>query len=383
MIGLISPCDVYNYGSQLVSCALQTMIEDMGLPCEHILYIRKHDAHYIWSLPFKAINGPLYVHKHELAVKLRQTALNEERAHAMEARKAAFDTFVTSNMKRSHPYCGYAALKKSVLDYKGIILGSDQVWHPMNLESGFTNMAFVREDIPKIVYGASFGVGEIPFYQRLRTRRYLGRIRHISVREKQGAVLIERLTGRKVPDVLDPTLMVRMEQWEKVFDDQFVPDKPYIFAYFLGNQAEHRQRVKTLKEQMGLDVIAIDSYNIVDCNYIDKRADEAGPGAFVSLIRNASFVCTDSFHGSVFSILNHRPFITFRRYAVDSKMSGNSRVESLLSQLSLEDRLYAPGRFERQSVEMIDYEAVDKKLECLRDVSKCYLINALKEEKLL
>lgn len=383
-IGLISCYEVYNYGSQLMSLALQMMMEELGLKCEHIQYIPKKDLHFYCSIPFKLINKPLKKHKKEIKEKILIIKQDKVRQQQEILRKNYFNEFINKNLTLSRRAEGYKSLKEIAKSYQCILLGSDQVWHPMNLEGDYKNMEFVPDYIPKIVYGASFGVTDIPVYQKKRTIHYLKRISYISTREQEGADLVEKLINRKVEVVLDPTLMTKKEQWENKISKKFIPNSSYIFVYFLGNNILYRQKVKELKEKTNLIVVGIDSYNFKDINYIDVNINEAGPDDFIALIKYAKYICTDSFHGSVFSILYKKQFLTFFRYMEGSKMSANSRIKSLFSQLELNERIYKNDTDIFIEINKnIDYIKVENILEKLRMKSKNYLINALKGYKIL
>lgn len=377
-IGLISCHEVYNYGSQLMSLALQMMIEKLNLECEHIQYFSKHDRYYYKWFLFKLINKALWLHKKELKRKEKSIVNDNKLIKKMKDKRIFFDNFKKTYMNFSKKVEGYSSLKKLAENYSCIILGSDQVWHPMNLEGNFKNMEFVPENVPKIVYGASFGVTAIPWYQKKRTKHYLNRIKYISTREIQGAKIIKELINLDIPVVLDPTLMITKEEWNSKLNFKYNIKDKYIFAYFLGDNEEYRKQVKFLKEKTGLKVIAIDSYLMKDVNYIDIRADEVGPDEFVGLIKNAEYICTDSFHGSVFSILNEKKFITFMRYKKSIKTSANSRIESLFNQLNLLDRIYNDKDLYLQIIKPIDYIEINNLLNILRKQSGEYLIRALK-----
>ena len=378
MIGLVTCFEVYNYGSQLMSLALQMMMDELDYSCEQINYVPKRDLHYICSVPFKLTNQALIEHKQELKQKQNLVEQSSDQKRLFQKKKEAFDRFIKENMNLSKPAVGYRALTQLANQYDCVLLGSDQVWNPLNLEGDFKNLMFVPDQVPKIVYGASFGVSDVPRNQIGRTKKYLTRIPYKSVREKQGADLIRTLTGENVPVVLDPTLMISTEQWKNKCCNRFVPDEPYIFTYFLGKDPANRKRVLELKKETGLKVAAIDLYNIENVNYIDWPVDCAGPGDFVGLIQGAQYICTDSFHGTVFSILNEKKFVTFLRYAGGATNAGNSRIGSLLEQLALMDRIYADGAVQKQIDQGIDYALVNEKLNALRETSWTFLKNALK-----
>ena len=378
MIGLVSCHEVYNYGSQLMSYALQMEMDKLNIESEHINYLPRRDLHYICSLPLKLMNKQLREDKFRAAEEKRLRESSKSTLGLYNSKITAYDEFLRKYMRISEPYIGYSMLRKATNKYQCIVLGSDQVWGPMNLEGDFKNLMFVPDEIPKIAYGASFGVNMIPANQRIRTKHYLNRIEHISVRELQGCKIVKTLTGRQVPVVLDPTLLFNIEQWSKIENNRYVPKKDYIFVYFLGKKTSARQAVLELKRETGLMVAAIDMYPNKNLSYVDVAVDHAAPDDFIGLIRNAKMVCTDSFHGTVFSVLSGKSFATFLRDNIDSSTSANSRVESLLSQLGLEDRITDGTNICSILNKQIQYNTAYQKLSTLRAESENYLVDALR-----
>jgi exopolysaccharide biosynthesis predicted pyruvyltransferase EpsI len=151
----------------------------------------------------------------------------------------------------------------------------------------------------------------------------------------------------------------------------------------LGANQDHRKWVNELKDKTGCKIVTIphlDEFVEDDISYGDYQLYNVGPTEFINLIRHAEYVCTDSFHGTVFSILNHKQFITFNRFWDESKNSRNSRIESLLKQVHLEQRRMTKSE---QSITdtiqtEINYVQVEKYLENMRKLFVDYLENALK-----
>src|SRR5690606_10283304 len=121
------------------------------------------------------------------------------------SREKAFSEFIQENMCFSKVYSGRAALIEGTKNYDCFVLGSDQVWNPMNLGGDFYTMTFVPDDKIKITYAPSFGVSHIPKGQKKQTQDYLKRIDFISVRETDGKRIVKELTNRDVQQVVDPT----------------------------------------------------------------------------------------------------------------------------------------------------------------------------------
>ena len=163
-------------------------------------------------------------------------------------------------------------------------------------------------------------------------------------------------------------------------EEPFVKDK-YIFCYFLGNNQKHREFAKKIKELTGYKIVALqhlDEYVKEDVGFADIAPYNVGPGEFLNLIRNAEFVCTDSFHGSVFSTLYRKKFFTFMRFKNTSTMSTNSRITSLLKILGLEDRMLSGDEDAKKCINMeIDFDTVLSNLEEFRKDSLEFLKKSL------
>ena len=156
----------------------------------------------------------------------------------------------------------------------------------------------------------------------------------------------------------------------------------YILCYFLGVNREHRKMAEQLKKKTGLKIVTLphlDEYVASDEKFGDYRLFDIGPAEFVNLIRNAEYVLTDSFHGTCFSILNHKKFVTFSRFQATNSESTNTRIDSLLVGLHLEKRRITVS--ECNIVEIIekeiDYEITDGILEKMRSESCDYLKSAI------
>ena len=148
-------------------------------------------------------------------------------------------------------------LYELINNYRGVVLGSDQVWNPQNLEMNYYTLNFVPDDMPKITYAPSFGVSKIPKNQVNRTKNYLNRIKHISVREIAGAKIIKEITGRDVPVVCDPTALLSKEQWNKIKSNKVYSKEKYIFCYFLGSNRQHRIFAEKIAKELGYKIISI------------------------------------------------------------------------------------------------------------------------------
>ena len=166
--------------------------------------------------------------------------------------------------------------------------------------------------------------------------------------------------------------------------DPHLSTKSHIFCYFLGNNIEQRKWVKKLSEKTGHQIIALlhlDEYISADEKLLGEYSLYGiGPFEFVNLIKNAEYICTDSFHGTVFSAVFHKMFFSFKRYKETSKVSTNSRVEELLVSLECKQRMISEKKDVEDALKMkMEYYKVEQKIEKLREDSISFLSEILND----
>ena len=147
----------------------------------------------------------------------------------------------------------------------------------------------------------------------------------------------------------------------------------------------HREFACRMKKETGCKIVAlthIDYYIKNDEGYADETPYNIGPAEFINLIRNATYVCTDSFHCSVFSILYRKNFFVFHRYTQDTRYSTNNRLETLLNIVNIPERILEGHESIQSCLDMkIDYDSVNVKLDNIRQISFNYLKKALADTK--
>lgn len=386
MLGVCLKYTQNNYGSKLQALATVKMFEQMGLEYEIIRYNKKTLGFYAKSLPrffnIVFLNDRYEQFQQKLAMK-QHPAIGEK----IELRNRAFDSFDVYFQNNLSPvYKSYSYLKKNCGKlYDKVITCSDQLWSPSALGSGFYNLMFVPETTPKISWASSFGVGKIPWYQTGRTKKYLNRIESISMRENRGAEIVKELTGKEVPVLMDPVFVFNKKEWEDL-----VPVTPsewdnYIFCYFLGPNPEHRKAAKELAAKTNKKIVTLrhlDRYVPEDETFGDVVLYDVDPIRFLNILRHADYVCTDSFHGTAFSILNEKQFMVFNRYSDSSANSKNSRIDSVCQLLGLSDRRFTTKEEILEKINSkIDYTAVSHEVEIYQTKTKAYLKEALEIQK--
>lgn len=383
-IGLVTCYFHHNYGSMLQAYATEMIMQQMGLPFQTIAC--KAPINYMKE------NKLLYIIKKLLIAdwKMRLGKMKIERAKKdypefarnWDIRNKAFDQFAETFFHVS-PYCkNREELIKMAENYSAFLVGSDQLWRTDSVEHGYYTLEWVPDHIRKIAYSTSIGVKEVPWFQVEKNKRFMNRFDHIALREQSACDLVYKLTGRKVPVVLDPTLLFTGDQWLGIQQQEPLTNGKYIFCYLLGDNPLQREFIKRVKEKTGYKIVALqqlDDYIPSDEGFADE-APYVGPREFLNYIRNAEYVFTDSFHCSVFSILYKKNFFTFSRFAEGAKQSTNTRIDNLLHITGLEDRRMTKDK----TVDgVINYkgpfDGVDDKLNAYRKSSMEYLHNALKD----
>lgn len=371
-----------NYGTYLQDFAMITALQKMGFECEIIRYKK----HLTWLQKIKLVF--LMYRCHGVMDKYREV---KEKINLKKHKKYAQNISIRTKsvfaykLKYLKPlfkeYDGYDMLCKNSLNYDAVIVGSDQLWTPLSLYSNFYNLMFVDDSVRKISYATSFGVSKIPKFQYKATAFFLDRFYRISVREASGKRIVDTLSKNKAKIVVDPTMLLTPEEWRHEISVSNVKvNGKYIFCYFLGKNHEARAAANKLKQKTGLKIIAIrhmDEYVKYDEKFGDYAPYDVNPNDFVNLINKAEYVCTDSFHCSVFSILFKRKFMTFYRFNSSSKSSRNTRIDNLLSLFNIQERLYQ-GNIDLIFNE-INYHEVHNRLDLLRKDSFGFLAESLKQ----
>lgn len=251
-----------------------------------------------------------------------------------------------------------------------VVYGSDQIWWKSGLEKkGFDTVYWgekIDKKIPKIAYAPSMGVLNLDDHDRETIKNLLRNFSSLSVRESALGELLDGITDKVHPTVLDPTLLLPRSFWNRYC--QPVTNKKFILYYKVMGSAETDRLADDLGKKLQLPVIkilgSINTYHSLDRYSIDMDSFR-----FISMIKNAALVLSTSFHGTAFSILFEKQF-----YAMS--MGNNSgRVGSLLHKLGIEDRLVDVHSF--HELPPIDYMSVNIRLEQERSLSVSYLFNAL------
>lgn len=382
MLGICLLYQRKNYGSKLQALATICALDQLDLEYEIIRYNKK-TVKFILKYLLKMFNRVFFRDLCEHLQKTMELGRHPDIQTQVALRNSLFDSFdVRFRGSLSNYYRSYDVLKRKCPErYHMVLTCSDQLWSPSALASGFYNLMFAPEEMHKVSWASSFGVSRIPWYQVKRTRAYLNRIQYISMRENRGAEIVKELTGREVPVILDPVFYFDKTEWEELIPAAEPEWKDYIFCYFLGANPEHREVARKLAEQTGKIIVTLrhlDQYVPGDEAFGDHAPYDVDPARFLNILRNADYICTDSFHGSAFSVLSEKKFVVFDRYDDRAINSKNSRIDSLCVNLNLESRRYDPQYDILEQMELeIDYVAVGGRIARYREEMKNYLTCSL------
>lgn len=360
-----------NYGSSLQGFALQQAVMRLGFDCrivdydEYVLRWKLRPAFHdmIWGL--LSLFAPLT--KRALP---RRYAFYRDRA----LQKARFAEFDRKRLILTKKRCGNGRdIRKDARPGDVFLCGSDQIWSPL-LYNPVMFLTFCPPGTPKIAYAPSFGVASLGD-KRERIAAHVSDFHRLSVREEVGVRMLREATGRDdIVRMPDPVFLHDREFWTRLSRDGRSAKRPYILCYFLGRDAVPTNFLKRLSQETGLPPILIAMHgNPID--FPGEKIAAASPEDFLALIRDASFVCTDSFHCTAFSILFHKNFFTCKRFSNDARDCQNSRILELLDEYGLSGRLIDDGS--ACDLSEIDCDGIQTRLDAMRTLGENWLREAL------
>ena len=372
-VGILTICKVNNYGAELQAFATLKVIKQCGYDAEIIDYIYYKN----WRFKDSEMSRPFIpmTIKEKMMYWLKYRGVNwgvdillPIFYRVEKKRKQRYAEF-HSLMDFSRPFYSMKDLYKGKCIYDIYVTGSDQVWNPAassSIEPYF--LTFAPKESRKISYASSFGVSELDNNLQEIYRKLLNNFDVISVREQSGVDLVKKLCNKEVHLVADPTLLLNIKDWQPYMKDY--PNMPlkYVLIYQLASSSKLVEQAIDLGKEIGCPI-----YRICKRSYRNEEnkgvinIKDAGPQEFISLISKASFIVTNSFHGTAFSVNFHTPFYV----VLSKKKKNNSRIESLLEKLHIEDRIiYDNEAGLKKNYSLPDYE---KELNEIRNQSISYL----------
>lgn len=354
-IGIVTQPLLGNYGGIIQNFALQTVLRKMGHDPVTLDYVPSLGLYRFMCDNVKAIL--LYFSRRRRKfVKYYSRRENK-----------GFADFVSRYIATTHFIHRYNNGVVQRYGLEAMVTGSDQVWRPKyndNLKDLYLDFV-LDKNVRRIAYAASFGTADMEYSKKdiESCRNAAIRLQSISLREASGVTLFERYFGRKATEVLDPTLLLTAEEYSNIVSDVSITSQSFLVAYILDDRNFYADLLNHSIIAQGIERVV----------RIVENDPNISPKDWIAAFRDASFVVTDSFHGTVFSIIFRKPFIVFC-----NKSRGSDRVYSLLSKLGLSSRIvYPDGDCIGALRQPIAWESVADKLELLKKESLDFLCSSL------
>ena len=363
-IGIITMPLCANYGGTLQNWALQQVLIRMGhdpitmrFP---VMYQGMSSLHY-WTKVFPIQISRFVAHKfiagkYEMPQTIGSWKMSVRGMERFVGERINVTEYLPAlNMDDVHRYC-----------VEALIVGSDQIWRPVMYDAvkyyflGFTG----DSDILRIAYAPSVALDKWPYKEEVtvQLRELIKKFSAVSVREESSVQLVKDNLGVDAQWVLDPTMLLKKEDYIEVCKNEPESNEPFVFAYILDMTDEKRQMAEKTAKTLGCGVRYLSADKVKKEDTIEK---------WLANFRDAKYVITDSYHGTVFSLIFQKQFYTFY-----NTYRGNARMDSLKEISGL------VNRFITKPVEVlgekISYNDVEEKLERLGEESEIFLSTNLK-----
>lgn len=377
-IAIVNRTNLKNYGSVLQVFALCEAVKELGYTCEIVWErgtISKHYDFRIKKLVVIALRAVLHPSIWRKTMKVTRYVVNEKNS---KKKDTCFDEFVGRYLQKAYyTSCELKKIARSDYYFK-FVCGSDQVWCSTSIYvDPLMYLRFAPQN-KRIAYAPSLGREYIPRFNRRIMKRYISEIPTISIREDVGQMLIKELTGRDAPIVVDPTLLLTKERWDEL-EKPIDSSAPFLLCYFLSQPSKKTlAEIERIAISKKLKIVSLtETLSLLD-DSICVSFPECGPCEFISYIKNAELILTDSYHGMIFSIIYEKIFWSIERNDV-SEYDQSSRQLSLLRLIGLTER-YLLNQDYISDLESINYNSINERIESLRDISTHYLYHALEEK---
>lgn len=364
-IGIITIQKCDNFGADLQAYALGAKLQSLGYDVENIDYLfYKHPRHQGGKGEKPIFKLSVVNRAKEFLFPLVSALKNLRRRRLIKARRARFSAWTDRYLRCGSEYRSVESLYATPPHYDVYMVGSDQVWNP---RMGSNILPYFLDFAPKnarcVSYAASFGISELSAEAFYKFKQLLRRFGAISMRERIGVDIVSAMAlGVEVKHVVDPTLLLGAQEWEKVaIRPVEILDEPFLLLYDLIPSEETVALARRWANERGLRIVRVGN-------------GAYGPGEFVWLFAHAECVVTNSFHGTAFAINNRKPFFS----VVPQGMQNVSRIESLLDVLGLSERMLPACDCDIVDLEAeIAWDVVLAKLDGARNDSLAFLHRAI------
>ncbi|WP_338432718.1 polysaccharide pyruvyl transferase family protein [Clostridium tyrobutyricum] len=371
-IGIITFHASHNYGSVLQAYALENIIiELINCNCEIINFAIPQQSE-MYSL-FNKNNTLKNICKNILTILYKYKV--------RKSRIDSFNKFINYVLRLSDKkYISISQLEQDKLKYDTIICGSDQIWNIDIKDFDYSYFLPFIKNVKKIAYAPSFG-GDNPI-RDVKTKsvitNYLKDFYALSVRENKGKKILKQLTSKEINVVLDPTLLLTSKDWDTICSDRII-NKDYIFFYSIDYNKDVVTMVKKISIKLNLPVIILftmtSTFKTIFSGF--EVAKQESPSDFISLIKYARLVLSNSFHGNVFSIIYRKPFYILRG-TYNGKINTDNRLTTLLKKFNINNREININIIDSFNISLnMDYSDSEQYIEKERKKSIEYLLNSI------
>lgn len=360
-----------NYGTVLQNYALQIFLRSLGFKTFLIrtdipLGCSRSD-YYKSLLQKNGFFSLICYFKSRLFCKITRRILSENK----NDEKRKFPDFVDKNLNPTKIFRSLSELESDCPMADIYIAGSDQVWNTYGENYVTVSeqiksylLSFAPDSARKVSCAASFGKRSLNAEFESLFKKALSKFDFISCREKSGVEICKGLGFENAVLQQDPTMLLSSDEYKKIASKNLVPKKPYILLYLLGNDTDFStRRLKQFAKLKNLEVVYVPANEVQKINFHKKTFPTVEE--WLGLYENASAVVTNSFHGTVFSLIFNKPFLSVHQKGKFE--SQNVRIDSLLEDFGLKNRIFS-GDFEKLFAP-VDFENVNKRLEETRKCS--------------
>lgn len=363
-IGILTFHASHNYGSMLQAYALQKTLRKIGYSSE-IINLRTKIQKGLIPPPIEIIHP---IHTIKRILKSPAKVYNLQRKHLLFEKFLA-NNLITSKELRNKEEVEQYIIKKGI---DTIIVGSDQIWNPGCWD--FDESYILNFNIPlkRISYAPSIGSNPERIDQKYYElfNRCWNKFDYLSTREERSASFVKKIIGKNVQVVLDPTLLLKSEDYRNLYSHKSIIKEPYILYYTPREEKGTFGIAKLLSEKLNLKILVTQySPEYIGDNVIKKY--NCGPKEFLNIISNAEYTIGNSFHLLAFSLIFKKEFFLISK-------ERDSRMLNILEPIGLENGLLTHNINEIEIPSPINFSYIDTKLDEMRIVSFNYLKNSLR-----
>ena len=351
-IGILTWHDHNNFGGALQTYALISTLKELDCDVHVINYHKIKQTNIVFMLKF-------------VVSKTLSQIINCKELYA------PFLEFYNDYYNLTKEITDNNTAQLNNLGFDAIIYGSDQIWAPNVFNPIYMGNNYKGK---KISYAASIGLEEIPHSMEPIYKQLLEDFSFISVREEQGKYILKNQCKIDSQLVLDPTLLRKKEEYITFEKSPYsAVDKHYAFCYFLNEHHAYKETVEAIAKERNISLYGI-SKNRDDESWI-TFLDKIGPREFVWLINNADYVFTDSYHGSIFSLLFHKKGLSFERFKNNDEINQNSRIDQLFRYFPVEKEI--SSNLSYYDFSKVNFNIAEQNIASYKKKSIDYLCEAL------